>query len=181
LTTPKLTHKQKRQKAAQLAAARRVTKRAVALSIALLRADALRQAFDEVAATFDATKAAERGDEVFEGTRSLTNTPVMRAEALGAVHLAALYAVAEKWLYWSFVDSRVDALLTQDHVQTLRRFRHAVFHAAEHDDPDFKALAKKHGIIEWSAKLASALRDYLRRYHADPAKYAVKYLEKNGW
>ncbi len=169
-----------RQKAAQMRAAERATKRALSLSIALLRADALYEAFTTAAKDVDAADAGARA-EASDAALKLRNTAFSRADAMATVHFGALYAVADKWQEWKFSDPTVDKLLADPNLTLLKQHRHAVFHADHYDHGSFKALGEKPGAFEWAARTAAAIRAYLKRFHADPAKHVIDHIKRTGW
>jgi hypothetical protein len=175
--------KEERQTAAQDAAIQRVGKQALTLTFAFLRVDSLFEKFhEEMAAAGRNNESAEQLiKSALEATKRIETTAHMRAEALFALQLAALYAVVEKWEEWRFADPQVDELLDEPHVRLLEKYRHVVFHADYYDHKDMKALDDGGEVVGWAAKLAAALRDYLRRWHAEPIEHVTEHLNRVGW
>ncbi len=164
-------------------AVERIGKRALTLSIAMLRADALFEKFEEEMArlTVEADDEDARRAKAVEATKRMENTAFMRADALISVQLGTLYAVIEKWRQWKFSDPVVDELLESPNVKLLKRYRHVILHADYYDHLDLKRVAEKRDIIPWLTKLAAAIRDYLRRWHANPTEYVEEQLNRVGW
>lgn len=163
-------------------AAKRIGKRALTLSFAMLRADALFEKFEEESEhlksssePMDAIRA-----ETVEATKRMENTHFSRANALMLIQLGTLYAVVEKWQEWKFSDATVDQLLKSRNVGLLKKCRHTIFHADYYDHQDLKRFDEKKDILPWLANLAAAIRDYLRRWHSDPISYIEEHLTRVG-
>jgi hypothetical protein len=172
-----------RVRARQLAAAERIGKRAVSLTVALLRAKVLRESFAEPlnheAASGESagTLAAEAADRALQ----VQPTDVSRVDSLYSFYLGALYAVVEQWREWHFADAEVDALLAdKERVETLRKFRNAVFHVKHYDDEAIAALAKRGGMIPWADELESAFEKVFLAWHSDPERHIRAHLERTG-
>ncbi len=123
-------------------------KRLASLSIALMRADAAQEQGFESWTAVAPKSDDELVTELLEVVRQVSNNDLSRADGLLALHLASLYAVAEKWKAWGFKDPTVDRLLMSPHLATLKGYRHAVFHV------DL--------MVDWSKELAAAFRAALR-------------------
>ena len=178
-----ISKKRERQKEAEGEAVERIGKQALTLSFAMLRADALFEKFEEEMGHLASSSGTEDElrAETVEATKRMENTHFSRADALISVQLGTLYAVAEKWQEWKFSDATVDQLLESPNVDLLKKYRHAIFHADHYDNRDLKRFAEKRNILPWLAELAAAIRDYLRRWHADPARYVEEHLRRTGW
>ena len=174
--------KRERRKAAQLEAAKRLGKRVLTLSIAMLRADALFEKFEEEMRVLAAQpqNEDEHRSEAVAATKRMENTIFSRTDSLFSVQLGTLYAVIEKWREWKLSDPVVDRLLQSPNVELLKKYRHAIFHADYYDHQSLKRFAEKKDILPWLAELAVAIRDYLRRWHSDPARYVEEYLNRVG-
>ena len=92
------SNKHERQGAAKMEAAKRIGKRTLTLSFAMLRADALFEKFEEEMghlASSSETEDEHRAEAV-EATKRMENTHFTRTDALMLVQLGTLYAVVEK-------------------------------------------------------------------------------------
>jgi hypothetical protein len=156
--------KKKRQAEAANAAQILRLKRLASLSIALMRADAAQeQGFKSWSEMAPLVKSDEElATELLEVVRRVSNNDLSRADGLLALHLASLYAVAEKWKAWGFKDDWVDRLLKSPHLATLKGYRHAVFHVDLMDAKGLVALTKQRDVVDWSKELAAAFRAALR-------------------
>ena len=99
--------------------------------------------------------------EVMESARTVRNNETSIAFGMLALHLATLYAVAEKWREWGFSDPTVDQLLTSPYLKVLKKYRHTVFHVDLLDAPGAAELAAKKEVVDWSKVLAAAMRTAL--------------------
>lgn len=164
-------------------AAKRIGKRALTLSFAMLRADALFEKFEEEMEHLKSSSELEAKEELLaelEATKRMKNTHSSRAHALMLVLLGTLYAVVEKWQEWEFLDATVDQLLKSSNVGLLKKCRHTVFHADYYDHQDLKRFNEKKDILPWLANLAAAIRDYLKRWHSDPISHIEEHLTRVG-
>ena len=170
-----------RVKANQLAAAERIGKRAISLTVALLRAKILRETLAEplnrqAASSRSAdTLRAEAADQALQ----LQPTDASRVDSLYSFYLGALYAVVEKWRDWDFADAAVDTLLAdEERVEVLEKHRHAIFHATHYDDEAITVLAEPQDMIPWADELESALEEILVAWHLDPAPHVRAHLQR---
>jgi hypothetical protein len=153
-----------------------------ALSSALLRADAAREAGGEAWSRVLASRKTdyELVDAVPAHVTHLTNTDLTRTGALFSLHLAALYAVVEKWQEWKFADAAVDRLLRSAHLRTLKQYRHAIFHVDEGDAEKAQLLSANDTIIVWSKEVEDALRAALLDWHENTESRMKEYLLRVG-
>jgi hypothetical protein len=163
--------KKDRQVAAINAAMERTLRRVASLSIALMRADA---AYEKGAEAMKAALAQGLSDDdlviqLVDCTHRVQNNELSRAAGLLALHLASVYAVAEKWTKWKFADVTVDGLLASPHLRVLKKYRQGVFHVDEFDARSLVELATRKEVIDWSKGLADSFRTVLRSW-ADDAK-----------
>lgn len=172
-----------RIRAAQIAAVERVGKRAISLTIAVLRAKILRESLQPfldrlaVSGRTDADLRAEAADSALR----LEQTDASRLDSLYAFYLGALYSVVEKWRQWAFTDRAVDTLLADDsRVRLLEGHRNAIFHADHYDHNDVVALAERHDMIPWADELLAALGHFFAGWHADPNRHVTEHLERTG-
>lgn len=152
--------KEDRREAAQEAALLLRLKRLVSLSVAVMRGDAAAARGGEAMSIVWARRLTDDQQvaEVMESARLVRNTDTSIAFGMLALHLATLYAVAEKWKEWRFTDPIVDQLLTSPHLKVLKRYRHTVFHVDLLDAPGAAALAASQEVVDWSKELAAAFR-----------------------
>ena len=174
--------KRARQTAAITAAMERTLRRVSSLAIALMRADA---AYEKGAEAMSAATARGISDdqavaELLGCTNRVENNDLTRASGLLALHLASIYAVAEKWRVWQFADPEVDPLLDSPHLAVLEEFRHGVFHIDPFDAASLTNLATRREVIEWSRQLASAFRKALRAWSTDPRGRMTEHLLRVG-
>ena len=172
---------QEPEQKAQLEEAQRIGRRALTLSRTMMRCDALAEAGGRELQLLDQAGAEEksRDDAVF-ALKRMENTTFTRADAYFTFALAALYAVVEKWIEWHFADPAVDALLAdKEKLRRLKRYRHTVFHADYYDHPDFAAMATDNDLVVWSARLASPIRAYLKRWHTDPVAHVNEHMRRS--
>lgn len=169
-----------RTKAAQIAEAQRVGKRAVSLAVALLRAKALRDCVEEPLRrqAESARSLEELRTEAVDNALKVVSTDASRVDSLYSLYLGALYAVVEKWGQWGFRNSTVDLLLSDNgRKATLEGHRHAVFHADHYDDPRIAALVDRSDMIGWADELSLALERFLRSWHNEPEENIRAHLE----
>ena len=165
----------------QLVQAQLIGRRALSLSRAMLRCDALAEAGGRELKLLDhAASEEKRLEDAFLAVRRMANTTSTRTDAYFTFALAALYAVVEKWIEWDFADPAVDALLAdREQLRRLKKYRHTVFHTDYYDHPDFAAMATDLDLVEWSASLASPIRAYLKRWHTDPAAHINEHMRRS--
>ena len=177
-----MSSKRERQEAAQLDAAKRIGRQALTLSGAMLRVDALSEKVEEQMRRLAARPESEDDlrTEALEATKRLENSDLPRANALFSMMLAALYPVVEKWQEWQFADAEVDRLLQSPNVKLLEKYRHVVFHADYYDSASMKKFMETEDMTGWTGQLAAALRDYLKRWHADPMKHVKQHMARVG-
>ena len=165
---------QEQQQKTQLEEAQRIGRRALTLSRTMMRCDALVEAGGRELQLLDDAAADDeknREDAVL-ALRRMQNTSFTRADAYFTIALAALYSVVEKWIEWGFADAAVDALLAdREKLRRLKKYRNTVFHSDYYDHGDFAAMATDHDLVVWSARLATPIRAYLKRWHTDPAAH----------
>ncbi|HYT70582.1 MAG TPA: hypothetical protein VEK78_04315 [Gemmatimonadales bacterium] len=172
-----------RVKANQLAAAERIGKRALSLTVALLRAKVLRESLKEplnrqaTSGKSADTLRAEAADQALQ----LQPTDASRVDSLYSFYLGALYAVVEKWRDWDFADAAVDTILAdKERVEVLEKHRHAIFHAEHYDDKAIAALAEREDMIPWADELASALEKVFLAWHSDREPHIRAHLQRTG-
>jgi len=169
------------QQNAQLEEARRISRRALTLSRNMMRCDALAEAGGRELQLLDEAGADDvknREDAAF-ALKRMQNTTFTRADAYFTFALAALYAVVEKWIAWDFADPSVDALLAdKEKLRRLKNYRNTVFHADYYDHAAFAAMATDLDLVSWSAQLASPIRAYLTRWHADPVRHVHEQMQR---
>lgn len=79
-----------------------------------------------------------------------------------ALWLAYLYVVVEGYrdsykLGHPLSDPEIDSLLTPEHTDTLRRFRHKVFHPDLYDHPAIRVvLVNRREVVAWAERLTDA-------------------------
>jgi hypothetical protein len=157
-----VTHpsEEERRATAENAAVTLRLKRLASLSIALMRGDAAVEKGSEAMSAVWARRLSDEYlvAEVMESARVVRNNDVSTAFGMLALHLATLYAVAEKWKAWGFSDPAVDQLLTSPHLGVLRKYRHTVFHVDLLDAPGAAELSARQEVVDWSKELAAAFR-----------------------
>jgi len=152
--------KEERRAAAANAALTLRLKRLASLSIAVMRGDAAVERGWEAMSRVWARNLSDDQlvAEVMESARVVRNNDTSTAFGMLALHLATVYAVAEKWREWRFADPTVDRLLTSPHLKVLKKYRHTVFHVDLLDAPGAAALAASKEVVDWSKELAAAFR-----------------------
>ncbi len=174
--------KEDRIRAGQEAAIARVGKRAISLTVALLRVKVLREslqpALDRLAATgrSDADLRAEAADQALR----IEPTDAARVDSLYSVYLGVLYAVVEKWQAWDFSDPSVDSKVDDDRVASLKKHRNAIFHADHYDHKAITTLAERENVIEWADKLYATLEAFFREWHKNPEQHVKTHLQRTG-
>lgn len=170
-----------RIKKAQLAAVERIGKRAISLTIGVLRARILRESLElalERLAQLRRTEDDLRAEAADSALR-VEPTDASRLDSLYAFYLGALYAVVEKWRQWGFADPAVDSLLADaERVKLLKRHRHAIFHADHYDHKDVVALAERHDMTPWADELQGALVTFFAAWHQDPNSHVLEHLKR---
>ncbi|TMH23684.1 MAG: hypothetical protein E6H61_05335 [Betaproteobacteria bacterium] len=169
------------QQNAQLQEARRIGRRALTLSRSMMRCDALVEAGGRELQLLDESGAddAKNREGAAFALKRMQNTTFTRADAYFTFALATLYAVVEKWIAWDFADPAVDALLADKaKLRRLKNYRNTVFHADYYDHADFAAMATDLDLVSWSAQLASPIRAYLTRWHADPVRHVHEQMQR---
>ncbi len=141
-------------------ASQRVVERLYALSMALLRAEAVNEALQPHAEELLSSGQLDDTilDQLVQAVRSLEQTPLLRAGNLLMVYLGLLYSVVEAWRKWRFTDARVDAMLKSPYVSELGDFRDAVFHVVPATDARLLAWEAAPTRVQWANDLAAALR-----------------------
>jgi len=152
--------------------------RALSLSLALLRVEALNSALERE--TLDLPEVGQSNEEIraeaAHAIKALETVPLIRAQAYFTLMLGSLHAVVEKWHEWKFSDPAVDGLLSQKaYVAQLAQYRHAVFHAEHYDHRAIHSLFLNDELRAWTAEVAAALKPYFRHWHADPAPHVERY------
>jgi hypothetical protein len=104
------------------------------------------------------------------------NTDYQRAVAHLAVWFALLYVVIEGWRKWKFFDSRVDPLLTSEHLAELKAYRHAIFHADNFDAPAVMHFVPGPDRSKWVVDLSNQLRQAIRDWNAKVPDRLTEYL-----
>jgi len=152
--------KEGRKAAAAEAALTLRLKRLASLSIAVMRGDAAAERGRDAISAVWARRLTddEQVAEVMESARVVRNNDTSTAFGMLALHLATIYAVAEKWTEWRFSDPTVDQLLRSPHLKVLKKYRHTVFHVDLLDAPGAAALAASKEVVDWSKELAAAFR-----------------------
>lgn len=172
-----------RTKEAQLAAVERIGKRAISLTIGVLRAKTLRESLQPAL-----ERLAEGGrtdddlrTEAADSALKVEPADASRLDSLYAFYLGALYAVVEKWRQWTFTDGAVDALLADaERVKLLKQHRHAIFHADHYDHKDLVALAERHDMIPWADELQAALVRFFAAWHENANSHVREHLKRTG-
>ncbi len=70
------------------------------------------------------------------------------------------------------------ALADKVKLRRLKNYRNTVFHADYYDHGDFAAMATDLDLVSWSAQLASPIRAYLTRWHADPVRHVHEQMQR---
>ena len=101
-------------------------RKTASLSLGLFRSDAALEKFREEWFAIEGTGQSleEIAGSQITAVAKVRGNAVTRAMSLLNFHLAALYAVVEKWKEWKFSDPAVDKLLDTEFVTILRRYRH---------------------------------------------------------
>lgn len=175
-------NKQARIEAAQTKAMERVGKRAISLTVAVLRVKVMRECLQPIRERLaqEARGAAELRAEAFDKSMQLELVDAGRADSLYSAYFGLLYAVVERWHAWKFTDAEVDRLLTVGPVDELRKCRHAIFHADHYDQKDILVLAGTSDIMTWSEQLQHAFEAFFARWHADAARHIAEYVARHG-
>lgn len=168
--------------ASQKAAAAVVGKRAISLTIGLLRAkiarDGTRQILSRLA---DASVQEEQlRSEAADEALKLEATDFSRADSLYSLYLGLLYAVVEKWREWGFADPDVDRLAADGRITSLRKYRNVIFHCGHYDHKDMTGAAEQAGMLEWADDLYMALETFFKKWHAAPEAAVVAHLKRTG-
>lgn len=170
-----------RRVAAMQAEMGRVLKRLASLSIAMMRADAAWEAYSRERAKVVQTNPSE--DELDAAMRRqltrVENNDFLRAAAYLSVWFALLYVVVEGWRKWKFFDTKVDPLLTAIHIDELKQYRHAIFHAEEFDAPAVMLFESKPDRSKWISELSNELRRALRDWNAHLPERIHEYLRRS--
>jgi hypothetical protein len=99
---------------------------------------------------------------------ALSDDDLCRTRAFCNYWFASLYVVTEGWRRLRMKDSTIDTLLTQDHLDLLRRYRNAVFHyQPEPSNPRFTDLASAQ-TLHWVYALTEAFAEFFRRHIPEP-------------
>jgi hypothetical protein len=89
----------------------------------------------------------------------------MRAIALLGYWIASLHVLCEGWTTLGLADTDIDGLLTDEHRNTLRSYRHTVFHfQADLDEKRIGALASSHDAVSWVFELGEAFQGFFERH-----------------
>jgi hypothetical protein len=159
----------------------RVLKRLASLSMAMMRADAAWEAYHR-----EMTKVIESGlseDALIapldRQRLRVENNNFLRAAAHQTVWFALLYVLVEGWRKWKFFDSKVDPLLTSDHVEELKSYRHAIFHADEFDAPAVMEFDANPERTKWVGDISNHLRQALRDWNANLPERLNEYLMRS--
>lgn len=175
----RLSAKDKRRVQAMKEEMGRVMKRLYSVSLMLMYADAAWSAYYAAMEKVDASGLTD--DQLVFGanqqTIRLEHNEFTAASAHLAVCLALLYVVVEGWRKWKLFDDRVDELLRSPFVQTLREYRHTIFHAKEFDHEsliDFRS--PPYQIVVWCSSLQNEFRRALRHWHNHLEENMEQYL-----
>lgn len=173
-------NKADRIKAAQLAAAECIGKRAVSLTVALVRAKVLRECLEPplVREAADPRPEDQLRAEAADAVLKLELTDPARVDSIYSYYLGALYAVVEKWRAWGFADPVVDQFVVDSRITLLKKHRHAIFHADHYNHDALTALAEAQGIVEWADRLLAALEAFFRNWHAGPEQHIRDHLAR---
>jgi len=157
MTDRKSIRKQKRQ----LELTKGRLKKVYSLSLGLLRSGA---AYENFLGEWSAAKSSRAAlqKSLPLAVEKVHNNALTSSSALLALHLAALYAVVEKWRKWKFVDSEVDKLLQNPFLKTLEKYRHTVFHVERYDVGGTLEMLSQPKILCWTRLLSEAIRAALR-------------------
>ena len=170
-----------RRVAAMEAEMGRVLKRLASLSIAMMRADAAWEAYNrERTRVVQASPSEDELDaSMRRQLRRVENNDFFRAAAYLSVWFALLYVVVEGWRKWKFFDAKVDPLLTANHIDELKAYRHAIFHAEEFDAPAVMLFEAKPDRSKWISELSNELRRALRDWNENLPKRLDEYLRRS--
>ncbi|MEX2180716.1 MAG: hypothetical protein WD771_01615 [Gemmatimonadaceae bacterium] len=93
-----------------------------------------------------------------------------RAGTFISYWVASLHVLTEGWRELKLADPKIDELLTADHVETLKRYRHTVFHfQADLEEKRIHALEGSIETVEWVLALGTAYQDFF-----DPHNDAIQ-------
>jgi hypothetical protein len=88
-----------------------------------------------------------------------------RAIAFITYWIASLHVLSEGWQRLGLQDPGIDPLLSEEHLETLRRYRNTVFHfQADLDDPRVNALSGNPETVSWVFALGTAYQDFFRHH-----------------
>jgi hypothetical protein len=153
----------------------RVSQHLMALSNAMMRADAALEAYKRERGPIIASGISD-AELIAQAERQLLrveNNEYTRSIALLTTWFALLYVVIEGWRKWKFNDPKVDSLLTSEHAGELKDYRHAVFHAEGLDAPGLLQFRHSADRSTWVSAISNQLRDALKDWNAHfPERFA---------
>ncbi len=146
----------------------------------MMRADAALEAYHRERAKVPKSTLSE--SELLQLDRQLVrveNSAFTLARAHLTIWFGMLYVVIEGWRKWKFFDSRVDPLLTSDHVAELKAHRHAIFHAEDFDAPAVMQFVATPERSNWVADISNTLRQAIRDWNANLPDRLAEYLVRS--
>jgi len=158
----------------------RVEQRLISLSIAMMRSDAALEAYHRERANIAKSTLSE--DDLIQLDREmlrLENSAFTLARAHLTIWFAMLYVVIEGWRKWNFFDSRVDPLLTSQHLAELKAHRHAIFHAENFDAPAVMQFVASPERSKWVVDISNTLRQAIRDWNAHLPHRLTEYLARS--
>ena len=79
--------------------------------------------------------------------------------------ISSLEVLSEGWTDLGLKDSAIDPLLSAAHRETLRKYRHTIFHfQADLDEKRLMAMTQSHEAVGWVFDLAAAYQDFFEHH-----------------